>query len=312
MTKTPDTRDAASVVAASVLLLVVPFWSYVHFHRYDPLRSDSLAIAAGLAIVGTRVGVTTARTHGAVARTLLTAILLFISADLLADVGRYHVLLLGALLVVSWLLRTHVHRITIAVMLAVLLTGLVAGGREAPALQPSRGTPRQGTRPPLLHLIADEHIGVDAIPTGVPGGAEAKAALVAFYVQHGFRLFTRAYSPYHLTADAIPNALNCSERSEGLAWLGAGRPVVFPARLKHNAYFDRLSDVGFDVRTYQPGFLDFCGTTGAPPVSCFMVPANSVGNVPALTLRWGARARLIVQHWLANNSSLYDLSLIHI
>lgn len=292
-------------VAAAVLLLVVPFWTYLHFHRYSAFRPESLAIAGALAGGGILLGLTIRLVRAPVLRALLTALLLFVSIDLLADIAGWHLVLLALLLAGSWLLRTHIHRIAVAVLLAVLVTTAVAGAREDPAIQPARGTPRHGGRPPLLHLIADEHVGVEGIPTDIPGGPEAKAALIDFYVQHGFRLFTRAYSRYHLTADAIPNALNFSSRDQGLAWLGPGA-VTFPAPLKANAYFDRLSKAGFDVRTYQPGFLDFCGTTGAAPVSCFMVPANSVGNVPALSLAWGARTRLIAQHWVANNSSTYD------
>lgn len=292
-------------VAAAVLVLVVPFWTYLHFHRYSAFRPESLAIAGALAGGGILLGLTIRRVRTPVLRALLTALLLLVSIDLLADIAGWHLVLLAVLLAGSWLLRTHIHRIAVAVLLALLVTTVVAGAREDPAIQPARGTLRHGGRPPLLHLIADEHVGVEGIPTDIPGGPEAKAALIDFYVQHGFRLFTRAYSRYHLTADAIPNALNFSSRDQGLAWLGPGA-VTFPAPLKANAYFDRLSKAGFDVRTYQPGFLDFCGTTGAAPVACFMVPANSVGNVPALSLAWGARTRLIAQHWVANNSSIYD------
>lgn len=303
------TSRAAAVVppevAAAVLLLVVPFWTYLHFHRFSAFRSESLAIAGALAVVGGLLGLTIQRVRVPVLRALLTALLLLFSIDLFADIAGWHLALLAVLLAGSWLLRTHIHRIAVAVLLAVLVTTAVAGAREDPAIQPARGTPRHGARPPILHLIADEHVGVEGIPTDIPGGAEAKAALIDFYVQRGFRLFTRAYSRYHLTADAIPNALNFSSRDQGLAWLGPGA-VTFPAPLKDNAYFNRLSKAGFDVRSYQPGFLDFCGTTGAAPVACFMVPANSVGNVPVLSLEWGPRARLIAQHWVANNSSLYD------
>lgn len=294
-------------VVAAVLLLLVPFWGYLHFHRYSALRSESLAIAGALAGVGVLLGLTIQLVRVPMLRALLTAVLLFVSIDLFADISGWHLVLLAALLAGSWFLRTHIHRIAVAVLLAVLVTTVVAGAREDPAIQPARGIARQGQgrRPPLLHLIADEHVGVEGIPTDIPGGSEAKAALIDFYVQHGFRLFTRAYSRYHLTADAIPNALNFSSRDQGLAWLGPGA-VTYPAPLKDNAYFNRLAKGGFDIRTYQPGFIDFCGTTGAAPVACFMVPANSVGNVPALSMEWGARTRLIAQHWVANNSSIYD------
>jgi hypothetical protein len=303
----PTARFAATGIAASALALVVPFWNYLHFHRYSPVGSDALAVAGALALAGALIGAVVVRTHAAVARALLTATLLFVSADLFADIGGYHLVVFGVLLVATWLLRVHVLGIVLAVLVAVLLSTIVAGGREAPAVQRANGQPRRGTRPPLLHLIADEHIGVEGIPAAIPGGVEAKAALTAFYVEHGFRLYTRAYSRYHLTADAIPNALNLSQRDTGGAWLGPGK-VTFPAPLTKNAYFDRLSAAGFDVRSYQPGFLDYCGTKGVAPVACFMVPANSVGNLPALSLAWTARTRLLVQHWLANNSSLYALA----
>ena len=139
-------------MAASALALVVPFWNYLHFHRYSPIGSDALAVAGALALAGALVGMGIVRTHAAVARAILTALLLFVSADLFADIGGHHLVVLGALLAATWLLRVHVHGIVLTVLLAVLLTTVVAGGREAPAVQPATGQPRRGSRPPLLHL----------------------------------------------------------------------------------------------------------------------------------------------------------------
>lgn len=72
------------------------------------------------------------RTHAAVARAILTALLLYVSADLFADIGGHHLVVLGALLAATWLLRVHVHGIVLTVLLAVSLTTVVAGGREGP------------------------------------------------------------------------------------------------------------------------------------------------------------------------------------
>ena len=71
-----------------------------------------------------------------------------------------------------------------------------------------------GPVPRIIHLILDEHIGLEGIPTDIPEGMEVKSQLVEFYEKYGFKTFGGAYSHYSLTINSIPNLLNFSSAAK--------------------------------------------------------------------------------------------------
>ena len=292
-------------VPASVLVLVIPFWSFLHSHAYSPFRPDALAIAAGLAATGAAVGWWMHRTRSALLRAVLMAALLLVAVDLTADIFGYHrltaVLLLGA----TWVLRSHVARIASAMAIAYGAGTLGFGAQAADTVRRMETVEGEGNPPPLLHLIADEHIGIQGIPEDTGEGAAFQRAVVRFYVERGFRLFTRAYSRYHYTLDALPNALNFAESRRKYGWIG-GRSTTIPVPLTRIEYFERLVQLGFDLRIYQPDFLDLCTARNATASFCFTMPVNSPSHLAALNVNAWSRARYLAAFWVANKSSLYS------
>jgi hypothetical protein len=298
-----DWRPAPAVLAP-VLLLIVPFWAFLHFHSYSVFEPAAAAISASLGLVGAALGWCVHRTRNASLAGLVMAGLMFVSADLAFDIGAHHKLVALILVALAWVLRLHLAKILIAMSLAYGASTLALGAQVADRISGEKAVRALGDQPPLLHLIADEHIGIDGIPTDVRGGAELKADLIAYYVGHGFRLFTKAYSEYSRSVDAIPNAVNFSARPTGFAWFG-GDDKYPPGPLTRNLYFDGLARRGYAIRVYEPVFIDFCSATNAPPAFCFAVPANSMLHLPSLHLDWRSEVLVVAAYWVTNESSLY-------
>ena len=297
-------RVPASVLA-SILLLVVPFWTFLHSHAHSPFTPSALAIAVGLAAAGAAVGWWIHRTRSIVLRVLLMAALLLVSVDLIADIAGYHRLTAVVVLGATWILRNHVARIANAMAIAFGAGTLGFGEQAADVVRRTETVEGAGNPPPLLHLIADEHIGIHGLPTDTEERVALKHAITRFYVEHGFRLFTRAYSRYVFTADALPNAFNFAESRRRQGWLG-GLSANFPIRLGRNEYFERLAQLGYDLRVYQPTYMDFCAAQTAPASFCLTIPNNSLSHLAALNLDEWSSARYLAAFWITNESSLYS------
>ncbi|HKR24311.1 MAG TPA: hypothetical protein VJS15_03560, partial [Allosphingosinicella sp.] len=137
----------------------------------------------------------------------------------------------------------------LAVMAGVALAASLVGigqGRAPPPQQPSPPA-AAGQGPAIVHLILDEHIGVEGAP-----GARLRRELTDFYRSRGFTLFGRAYSQHFHTVNAIPHMLNFG------APPGSQTPEE-GMRLAANAWFSALGRRGYRVDVHQSEFLDFCG-----------------------------------------------------
>jgi hypothetical protein len=104
----------------------------------------------------------------------------------------------------------------------------------------------------IVHLVLDEHIGLEGIPDSAPRGAEMRGQLRKFYLDHGFRIFGGAYSESLHTVNAIPRALGLE--SPG-AWKARGKGGTI---LERNSYFDSLQSMGFTIDVTQTDWVDYC------------------------------------------------------
>jgi hypothetical protein len=288
-------------VAAPVLLLAGPFWGMIRYHSYGLWRPESLAVTTVLLLLGLACGLLLLRTRSTLLRVPLIAALILIGFDLEFNLDGRLKLAALAILALTWILRTHVTRIATVMAAAYLAFSLLFGSHESGGqIRTADSVTAPADLPPLFHLILDEHIGIAGIPIDIEGGPQLKDRLEDFYVGHGFRLFTRAYSHYYLTADAVPNALNLVHRDSGQAWMG-----TVPGPLLENAYFDRLRRAGYEIRVYQQRFVDVCSAPAIPVAYCNTIPSNSLRYLTALDMGWPARARFLATYWVSNASYGY-------
>jgi len=174
----------------------------------------------------------------------------------------------AAIALLGLLLRRFLTRAIPAIALAVLIAAsfgasvpdTMRSSREFGAAKPSL--------PLVVHLVLDEHIGVEGIPREFDPNGTLKQKLIDFYTEWGFALHSRAYSRYFNTHDAIPNLLNFHATLEPHAYFES--KFERGASLTANAYFDELKSRGHNLRVYQTDYLDFCGGAGEETVDhCF-------------------------------------------
>ncbi len=298
-------------LAAPVLILVAPFLAFAAFHNYDHFTAEILAGAGALVAIGLIAGLAIA-TGGPWRKALLMAALLTLYVDF--QFGQFfifaksywsYLILIGAFAVffgLSLLLRQH-----LSVIVAAILGTIVA----ATVLFPPSGAPPQFTAQappatnaelrPVIHLVLDEHIGIEGIPTDVEGGAALKQDLKAFFAERGFRVFGKAYSRFYYSFRSISHILN-PDRSFDQT-LFENRQPPFTWRLKTSSYFDRLVDAGYSFNIYQFLYLDYCAAAQRRLARCHSYNVTGLDNLQGAPLSWPDKLRVIAGFYLFYPSS---------
>ena len=245
------------------LILLTPFAVFVHHHRYGFMRPE-IAIAlltfAGIALL---LGAAARRSHRV--EIVVMAALLTLFADIqLQNPGAKQILLLfAALCAVLWPLREHAPRIVSLMMATMLATSLLPLGGVAASHSslPGRDAsdPNAAARaelPLIVHLVLDEHIGVEGLPDALTPGT-FKEEIRAFFVERGFRLFGAAYSEHPATLPSLSHLLNLVH-GRYVPGLTAPAPVQNRYQLTQNVYFERLERAGYAIRAHHIDYLDVC------------------------------------------------------
>lgn len=161
--------------------------------------------------------------------------------------------------------------------------------------------------PPLIHIIFDEYMGVDAIPTGNKQGQQLQNELKTFFPTYGFRLFTQAYSRYSRTYDSIPNELNFIPKAQDSYYFPGGFSKQI---LTQNSDFQLLSKMGYKIRVYQPNYIDFCHANKANYSSCYTYPVFDLNVFYQLPFSWQQRYAYLLKTYLLSSfiyqNALYD------
>ena len=137
----------------------------------------------------------------------------------------------------------------------VLFTTLLGVGGRTPWMHSveRRGTtqPTDASKPAIVHLILDEHIGIEGLPESDSDAARLRKELQTFYLNAGFATYGGAYSEHMRTTNALPHVLNYGERL-GLGM--RGRTV----RVGPTKHFDQLVGQGYRLTVVEADFADFC------------------------------------------------------
>jgi hypothetical protein len=212
----------------------------------------------------------------------------------------------AALAAILWFLREHVTTI-LSVIFATLIGLTLIRGDSGPNRIVSEQTTAAASgnaEPPLLiHLLLDEHIGVEGLPPEIPGARALRSELIDFYTSHGFRLFGGAYSQYANTFNSIANLLNFASRevshpyllhdSDGTKW-----------DLKQAAYFQMLQQRGYRLHVYQSTYMDLCHAEGVQVQECTTYPVTSLSLLQGLGLRTAEKARAIANAIITQSNIL--------
>ena len=289
-------------LAAAALVLLAPFAILLSYHGYSYFTPEVLLIFA-LALVTASLLALLLRFSSALVRAALLAAVIALFIDIQVDVPPWSsvtVTLLflagvGVLAGILWLLREHATAILCVIFVTLLALTLARGHPDSDRIVSEQGvaTGSSENAPPLLiHLLLDEHIGVEGLPPEIPATRALREELIEFYTSHGFRLFGGAYSQYANTYNSIANLLNFAAREVSHPYLLHGSDEA-EWDLKQAAYFKMLEQRGYRLHVYQSSYMDLCNVEGIQLQECVTYPVASVGMLQRLSLSAWEKTRAI-------------------
>jgi len=287
-----DRWATLATFAAGALVFWASLLNLLRHDGYPLLATEVLPVYAALAVLSISVG----GVYLVLPRWLqagLDGLLVALAIDMNTANSQPAALVGGAVAcAISLLMRKRPLLPLIAFMATVvLLLGLVGVGAKQPAKAATQiaAPAKPSSLPLLVHVILDEHAGVEGLPAENSATPAFREELKRSYIDRGFRLYGRAYSEHMHTRNAIPRIMNLgvappSKRNEGTAVRGG-------------AYLDRLSRAGYAITVYQSTFLDLC--SGRRDVRCFEYQEGGLEHVHESSLSHAAKAGLIARNFVA-------------
>ena len=299
-------RRIAVNLSAPVLLLVTPAIIFLSSQNYPYFSFEASAFLGALAVLGIVLGGWSA-SGGRWVGIGVIAVLATLFFDLqfneaLASAGIYGSVarLAGVFLVAVVLARVlHAHLTTIVVaVMATTLAATVLLPREVPF--PETRTARSGAAPnadlPLIvHLVLDEHIGIEGIPQTIDGGGPLKSTLKEFFADKGFRVFGKAYSNFFATHLTLANLFNGGPPRPDIV---EGGDDGFRMKMNGNRLFERLGKSGYQIKVYQSDFMDLCGGPNNLTEFCYSYPCCTLKNLEDLALPFIDKASVIARNFV--------------
>jgi hypothetical protein len=310
-----DARTFALDLLAFSLVLIAPLVVLLDYHGYAYLTSEVTLLTAALVAVAAVLATLTSMA-GPRVRTFLLAGLLTLFIDMHVHEPRLSATVLAlsfvaCFAVVSgllWILRDHATKIVSVVFVTLIgLTLLTnAAGTGATRQESVAAATRSSDAPLYIHLILDEHIGVEGLPQDITGAGALRADLIDFYTKRGFQLFGRAYSQYANTHNSLANLVNLTAQDIRHSDLVRGEHDP-EWDLTHATYFRELQRRGYQLHVYQSSYMNLCDADGVSPQSCMTYPVTSLGTLQELELPTFEKARFIA-NGLATRSRAVRLS----
>ncbi|RIK99778.1 MAG: hypothetical protein DCC71_19805 [Proteobacteria bacterium] len=303
-------RERLALLLAGPLLLLPALTSFLAHNAYGLTRPEALlamALLAGAGLGASAVAVLGPRWL----RPLVFAALLLLAIDLqtrwTAGLGTLGLLAVFAVLAaLVWLLREHVGTLLCVVFGTLWLTsffvpavGLWAQG--PPTAKADADAAADAALPTLLHVILDEHIGVEGIPAEFDPGHRLANALQEALVGRGFSVFGRAYSRHYDTTLSVPSVLNfqSGEGASLTAPVGAGH------RLTANAWLERMHERGYRTHVLESDFLALCEAGGAQRAdSCSTYNLESADSIEDAALAVSEKAHVLLASFARLSSLL--------
>jgi len=299
---------ACAAPALVLLAVVVPF---LRFHEYDLLLPESLLLIAGAAAVGGTVGalsrlrpetlgpalmVVTLGVYILYCRKIIAA-LIHASEWVAGETGNVGMALgaFGAILFITgcavcWLLRRNLDLIVATVFGTIVLSSIVlptATGGEA-AETGSLPAKLNIDLPPLVHIVLDEQVGLAAMPKEFPASATAAKRVEETYKD--FALYSRAYSRFELTQNALASLVNESSGADVLELIDTHD---YGYTLRKNEWFELLKTRGYAIKVYDTPWLDLCDGYDVED-ACYTYPMHSPNPLQRSALSTSERLRFLL------------------
>jgi hypothetical protein len=251
-----ESRKRAFVLsaAATALTLVGSFLNFLNYNAYPVTSAEALLVLGAMLAVSVFVGLLGAGL-GVFGQLVIPTLLVVVAVQVNFQTAIPPFYVLAPALLARFSRQALIIWFGV-VTASQLWTAMI--GAEGPPLVVSKGVEVGSAavaRPDIavVHLILDEHIGMEGIPDSAPGGPELREQLRKFYVERGFRLMAGAYSESLHTVNAVPRALSLGSE---IPWKKRGSGGTI---LEENPYFDALQSMGFQIVVAQTDWVDYCG-----------------------------------------------------
>jgi hypothetical protein len=290
------------------LILAAPLVAFLAGNEY-PLVSLEAGLLLAACVAAGLLMQRVAAALGPAAAALLLAGAMALALDLLYGPSPRTLAVLAVLCFVAVrMLGRHAAPVATAAAAVFLAATLLIPGTAAD--ERTRALQAENDQlPVVLHVILDEHIGIDGLPAELAPSADLGRWLSAAYVQQGFRVYSGAYSQYFLTRHSIANLLNFTSGEQAWPHLAEGRTK--PYVLTDSAYFRYLSALGYRLHVHQSDYMDYCRVPGVSYAACSRYRANSIGALRDAPLDALERAQFILNSLAATSGYLALLGKVH-
>ena len=291
--RSPDrvlTKDRLAIFASAwSAMLLGSFLNFVNHNRYPMLSAEAMVIALGLLLAAVVIGYAHSRSVGS--KPVLDALLVFLAVDINFSGAFAH--WGGALLAMAAFVHGAIrHRSAVpfiaVIFLVVVMSQLaiaLTSNASAQALRTSI-LPGKAALPAIVHVILDEHIGLEGLNPSDEDVSLAREKLKSSYLRNGFAVYGGAYSRHFHTTNSIPEMLNL-----GATELGGPPHISEEIEIETNAYFSELSRLGYRINVLQSDFVGYCQH---PSVSrCQTYRRNDIEPLSRSPLSVGERASVI-------------------
>lgn len=287
-------RELLLDAAAACFVLATPLLNFLRHNGYPLWRPEvgllALVLVAAAALLGA-VMYRTGQVGRAVVLVALMTLVVDVQTEWITTVGLRLLLVVGALSLVAWVFRRRLAPTVALVFGLMFLSTLLVPGQ--PLVRLREGTaatsPADPELPFILHLVLDEHLGIEGIPREFDPGGELAAELREGLLADGFQVHGRAYSRYYQTFESLPNLLNFRADRRQSAHFPGG--FTEGAVLAENAWFTQQAARGYRIDVVDSDYLRF-GPPGLP-VGGFTYSAENPAILDDLTLPAVAKARQI-------------------
>lgn len=289
------------------LILLIPFIDFIKFNDYGYFHLEIILMSMGLIAGGMVLAWFYHRTNATVkllifAITVTCAVSFLPGLQSLLFLASAFVVTLALAMLLAGVLEKIVSLFAVVFLAAIILMPVKTVMADIKQWQ--LPTTHNNKLPPIIYLILDEHAGIDSLPTNTAPQQTFKQQLQDFYLHAGFKLFTAAYSHYPTTYNSISNLLNFTASVKDNYYFVSDDNRV----LKQNDFFKLLAARGYQIRVYQPTYIDYCQPDGVKVNSCYTYSSSSIKNIAEVGLPLNERMLFILKSYLLQ-SKMYHVAM---
>ena len=293
---------------APILLLIAPFVGFLKYHEYSVFTVEVAVAMSAIIAFGAVLGALALLGGRFVAAAIGTALLVFFidfGFDGLIGSGKWLAAVVAMVFLGFYVAHNHIAQIITAVFATIVVSTLVLMVTETTAAQSTQERSSTGTNnlPIVVHLILDEHIGLDGFPMDIQGADDLRTVIRSVYQRNHFALLEAAYGEYYNTFNALGHLQNLApDHQAGFA----KSESLQQWRLTENKYLEQVAALGFRIAVYQSSYLDSCPESQME-LRCTTYRYDRLSPIQSAALPLGDKAYLIARAYLdtaAKNSTI--------